>query len=300
MNKSKKLMQIKDLFRLFIKIINSSSNDQRKLDPEIFAFENILGYPIIFTDKHDLKYILYPGQNAQVYFQNNGNYELAETNYCLKEIKKGMTVFDIGANIGLYSLLFAKLVSETGTVHAFEPDYKNFRRLVTNIYINGFETIVKPHNKAVFSKTQKVKLNTFPDSVNSWHTMGNLTLPNPWVPGKTISPILVQEIQAISINDYCHENNIERIDFLKVDVEGAELDVFEGASKLFRLGKINKVLFEISLPQIQSMSHKPEDIFHFFKKYFYNIYRIQKDGSISNNLNNTDEVCINYVAIRKN
>src|ERR1700728_4292554 len=49
-----------------------------------------------------------------------------------KHVKPGMTVVDIGANIGFYSVLFSKLVGEKGSVHAFEPDSTNFKHLVSN------------------------------------------------------------------------------------------------------------------------------------------------------------------------
>lgn len=69
---------------------------------------------------------------------NNGIYEEFETNIVKEEIKKGDIVLEIGANIGYYTLIFAKLVGEKGKVFAFEPDPTNFALLKKNIEINGY------------------------------------------------------------------------------------------------------------------------------------------------------------------
>jgi FkbM family methyltransferase len=291
-------MNLKDFIRLLFLLAKYKTVYQREQILRIYAFEQLLKLPVLYTDQHDLRYVLYPGQNAEVYFQNQGNYEVAETRFCVNLIHPGMVILDIGANIGLYTLLFAKLVGRTGSVHTFEPDIKNYRRLCANIYLNGFEDVVKINRQAVFSKTQIVKLNTFPDSVNAWHTLGNLELPDPWNAGKTITPTSVQEIEAVSLDDYCHNNGINHIDFLKVDVEGAELDVLQGATNLFRTGKIKCVMFEISLPQIQGMGHNPEEIYHFFNEHGYDVYQILTDGSISKMSETKLDLYQNFVAIK--
>jgi FkbM family methyltransferase len=291
-------MNLKEFIRLLFQLARYKTVAQREQFLLISVFEKLLKLPVVYTDQHDLRYVLYPGQNAKVYFQNRGNYEVAETRFCANLIQPGMVIFDVGANIGVYTLLFAKLAGLTGSVHIFEPDIKNYRRLCANIYLNGFEDIVKANRQAVFSKTQMVKLNTFPDSVNAWHSLGNLELPDPWNAGSTIIPTSVQEIQAVSLDDYCHNNNINRIDFLKVDVEGAELDVLQGAADLFRAGKIKHVMFEISLPQIQGMGHNPEELYQFFKEHGYDVYQILTDGSISKMLETKLDLYQNFVAVK--
>jgi len=291
-------MNLKELISLSFHFARYKPGVQRDQFLRIYAFEKMLNLPIVYTDQQDLRYVLYPGQNAEIYFQNQGNYEVSETRFCINHIQPGMVIFDVGANIGLYTLLFAKLAGLTGSVHTFEPDIKNYRRLCANIYLNGFEDVVKVNRRAVFSRSQIVKLNTFPDSVNAWHTLGNLELPDPWNTGKTIKPSSIQEIEAVSLDDYCHNNGINHVDFLKVDVEGAELDVLQGATNLFHAGKIKCVMFEISLPQIQGMGHSPEDLYHFFHEHGYDIYQILTDGSISKILETKLGLYQNFVAMK--
>ena len=87
----------------------------------------------------------------------NEIYEPLETEFVKKEVKKGNVVLDIGANIGYYTLIFAKLVGENGKVFAFEPDPTNFALLKKNVEMNGYKNVVLVQ-RAVSNKTGKLKL----------------------------------------------------------------------------------------------------------------------------------------------
>src|SRR5258708_4586206 len=84
-------------------------------------------------------------------------YEPMETRLFKKEIKPGQTVLDIGANIGYYTLIAAKLVGPSGKVYAFEPDPTNFKILKKNVERNGHSNVVLV-NQAVADKNKKVRL----------------------------------------------------------------------------------------------------------------------------------------------
>src|SRR5258708_35872618 len=75
-----------------------------------FLLDRVVRRPMVFTDRRGLSYVLYPGENARVYFEHGGNYEVGETRLCEWILKDGDVVVDGGANIGLYSLLFGTLV----------------------------------------------------------------------------------------------------------------------------------------------------------------------------------------------
>ena len=92
----------------------------------------------------------------------NGVYEPCETEFVMNEIKKGDVVLDIGANIGYYTLIFARLVGEEGKVFAFEPDPENFALLKKNVEINGYHNVVLVQ-KAISNKTGKIRLFKFDD-----------------------------------------------------------------------------------------------------------------------------------------
>lgn len=82
------------------------------------------------------------------------HHEEFETEIFKKEIKKGDTVLDLGAHIGYYTLLAAKLVGEKGKVFAFEPEPTNFALLKKNIKINNYQNVI-PVQKPFLIKTEK-------------------------------------------------------------------------------------------------------------------------------------------------
>lgn len=262
-----------------------------------FAFEHFVKMPVLFTDQLGIHYLLYPGQNAQVYFDNSGNYEVAETRFCLRYLKPGMTAFDVGANIGFYAMLFSKQVGPTGTVHSFEPELRNYERLKLNATINGVSNVTL-NNLAVFSRSQQLDLNLFPDSVNAWHTLGKPTLPDPWNPGRTMTPTETQRVQGISLDEYCASRGISRIHLLKVDVEGAELDVFQGATKLFAQNAVDAVMFEVSKPQVEAMGHGTAETFAFIQSCGFQVHAINEDGSPGALVSSPSERYQNFVALR--
>jgi FkbM family methyltransferase len=279
------------------RILRCGAKTERDNMIRVWALENIVRLPVVFTDKENLQYVLYPNENSEAYIRNNGNYEVSETIFCKQSLKAGMTVFDIGANIGLYSLLFASLVGPEGNVHSFEPENRNFIRMKTNIALNLFSNVTI-NRSAVYSKSGTVYLNVFPDRVNSWHSIGNPQLADPENPKNIMLPLKTEEVPAVSIDDYCHSLGIYHIDFLKIDVEGAELDVLQGASAFLEKGNISTIMFEISLPQVEAMHHKPEDCIQLLQRYGYKTHSISQQGKLIPLSQNEFPVYGNYVAIK--
>lgn len=243
------------------------------------AIETLIRRPILYRDQYGLEYLLYPGQNAQAYFENRGNYEVRETKFCIQYVRRGMVACDVGAHIGLYSLLLAKLVGSEGQIHAFEPESENYRRLLVNVAINGLEN-VRVNQMAVSSNSQMLNLNVFPDCVNAWHSLGCPTLSDPYHPGRILKPSKQVKVPGICLDDYCKSVGITQVDFLKVDVEGAELEVLQGAKELLSMGRIAAVLFEVSLPQIQAMGHQPTEVFSLLKKCGLRSFPLSEDGRL--------------------
>lgn len=155
-----------------------------------------------------------------------GLYEKLETQLVKKEIWMGDVVLDIGANIGYYTLIFAKLVGENGKVYAFEPDPTNFALLEKNVKTNGYENVIL-EQKAISNKNGKVKLYLGEDNKAS-HTIFD-----------THDNRQSIEIEAIRLDDY-FKNYDGGIDFIKMDIEGAEGYAIQGMALLLRKTKKNK------------------------------------------------------------
>jgi FkbM family methyltransferase len=134
-------------------------------------------------------------------------------------VRQGMTVFDIGAHIGYYTLLLAKCVGPNGRVFSFEPLPGNFDLLRKNVQLNNL-TQVQTFNQAVFSRVGEITISVPDDQPNS----GN---------GSVCLDEGVQQfrVNAVSLDAFCEEFLI-RPDVLKMDVEGAEYEVLRGAKRV--------------------------------------------------------------------
>lgn len=139
--------------------------------------------------------------------------------------------FDIGSNIGFYSLWASKFIEQAGAIHAFEPDKKNFLRLTDNLKINQLETKVTINQKAVSDSNGPLDFSIGLDGENHilMESIENAT-----------------KVEAVTLDHYCHTKNICCIDYLKVDVEGFELMVIKGAKSLLEHKKIKIIQLEIN------------------------------------------------------
>lgn len=152
---------------------------------------------------------------------------IPEIEFCKREIKKGDTIIDAGANIGYFTLFFSKLVGEEGKVIAFEPDPTNFDILKKNIKLNGI-TNVELVKKGISNRNESMKL--YKSDVSGGHSL----IKNEW--GKEFTTI-----QTVTLDDYFND---QKIDLIKIDVEGFELEVIEGGTKLFNNNKKIKIISE--------------------------------------------------------
>ena len=188
-----------------------------------------------------------------------GVYEPFETELVKKTIKKGDIVLDIGANIGYYTLLFAKLVGPSGKVYAFEPDPINFALLSKNVRVNGY-TNVKLENKAVSDKTSKAKL-YLSDSSAADHVIFD--------DNKDRRSI---DIETTSLDDYFKDFD-GRIDFLKMDIQGAEGGAVKGSINLFQ-SNISKIFTEYYPYGLSSFGVEPKEFLDLLINAGFKIYNM--------------------------
>jgi FkbM family methyltransferase len=191
-----------------------------------------------------------------------GFYEENETEMFEKIIKAGDTVLDIGANIGYYTLIFAKLVGKNGRVFAFEPEPTNFTLLRRNIRINSYDNVVL-EQKAVSNKTGKVKLYI---SENP----GLHRIYDSYDGRKFI------EVEAICLDDY-FKNYDKNIDVIKMDIEGSEFGAVQGMTSLLKKNKNVKIVTEFLPSGLRQFGIKPEEYIELLIKcgfdFLYNIKR---------------------------
>jgi len=152
------------------------------------------------------------------YFQGGGEPEVQAA--MQRYLRPGMTFYDIGANIGFFSLLAARIIGPEGRVVAFEADPEVAQRLRDHVERNHFSTI-SIEQKAVWSETRAVFFARTDPETSPDRGLGHV------VASSAASTICVQ---AIALDDFLQTSPAP--DFLKCDVEGAEVEVFSGAKRL--------------------------------------------------------------------
>jgi FkbM family methyltransferase len=140
--------------------------------------------------------------------------------YLLKHnLKEGETVVDCGAYIGEFTLYAAKAVGPSGRVIAFEPDPAIYKRLMANIELNGFANVAAL-NKGVWSRAGTLKF--VGDSIKGYSFMSA---------EKDAAAI---DVPVVSLDDELKSLNITKVDFIKMDVEGAELEALKGMARTLK------------------------------------------------------------------
>lgn len=158
-----------------------------------------------------------------------GEYDSTMTEFMRANIVEGATCLDIGAERGWFSLLMGQLVGAQGRVDTFEPFPVTFDTLVRNIELNGFSW-VHPYRSAVGNKAGTVPF--VPPSL--------VRTSNEAIRGNGIGHLSEMEVfgtiavESVTLDMHTIDSDITRLDFMKIDVEGAEVMVLNGARDTIR------------------------------------------------------------------
>jgi FkbM family methyltransferase len=214
------------------------------------------------------------------------------------KIKQNAVIFDVGANIGLYSLSYA-ILYQNANIFSFEPHPNTFSKLQTSINLN---------------KDLKTRIKIFNIGLSNRNGFLDISIPTSsqhprYDPEKNI---LDSELCSIhgegdhkikcsfeTLDNFCHHNGIKKIDFIKIDVEGHEYEVLEGAEKSI---ESTKPIICIEYNEItRTLSNYDNESFEkFFRDRGYTIYgleygwahKLKYIKSLSNSNNISDIYCI--------
>lgn len=146
-----------------------------------------------------------------------GTYEPEQTRLFREYVKPGATLLDVGAHVGYYTLLAAALVGRSGRVVAFEPNPRNYAFLRRHVAVNGCHHVEV--EDAAVSDENGVAAFEFGTGTGT----GRLT-------GRSVTADGAVEVRTVRLDDFCAARSVAP-DAIKIDVEGAELNVLRGAER---------------------------------------------------------------------
>ncbi|MBI4525309.1 MAG: FkbM family methyltransferase [Deltaproteobacteria bacterium] len=173
-------------------------------------------------------------------------------------------VFDVGANVGEWARLVLELNPKV-RLHCFEPSRATFDKLLSQ----RFPANVLCNDFGLSSTKRQEKLFVFSEGsgMNSLYRRQGLE-------DRGITPQDREEVITLrTLDDYCSEQDIQRIDYLKLDVEGHELEILRGGQRLLSDGRIGLIQFEYGGCNIDSRVFL-KDLFDFTKDFRYEFYKI--------------------------
>jgi FkbM family methyltransferase len=216
-----------------------------------------------------------------------GGFECAETLFVDRYLKPGMTVLDIGAHHGLYTLLASKRVGPTGKVISFEPSPRERRQLSRNLRLNFCSNVhVEPYALGrERSQTELFVVSGGEDGCNS--------LRPPVVDAET-KPV---RVDVVSLDEVVARIGLTRVDFLKLDVEGGELDVLKGASRVLQFLPRPVLLVEVYDIRTGPWGYRAHEIVRFLDGIGYRWFQLDDKGSLSRIAPDLEVYDANLVAI---
>ena len=189
-----------------------------------------------------LMYVESRDMSVAPYLVTDGCWEKCITDAMIARLKPGLTVVDVGANYGYYTLLSAGIVGTSGRVFAFEPNPRTFGLLIKNIRVNWFSPIVQAHPLAASNSRKQVELHVLREF------QGGTSLFVPEIVPETEPPRNERPIvKAVPLDEIIQD----KVDLVKIDAEGSEPHVFEGMQKILERSPHLTIFMEFNIPMIR-------------------------------------------------
>ncbi|MCD6528143.1 FkbM family methyltransferase [bacterium] len=260
--------------KLLFKIKNFLFELKNRIWLIIFRLRNcFLSYKPIISEFEDISFKLVPKGAIALKIWREGEYEKFALRFLLSHMKPGIVFFDIGANIGIFSIL-SGLKEKNIEIYTFEPASETFKVLKENIKLNNLQNI-KAFQIGIGDYRGKAVLKINARWSDGLNTIGRATHPECKIVGK-------EEILITTLDDFIKEHSVKKVDIMKVDVEGAELLVFQGAKKLLRCQEAPLILYESRISNAKGFGYHPVEIMWCLRDLGYKLFDLDEEtGKIS-------------------
>jgi len=212
---------------------------------------------------------------SEYHYLRDGNPETHECALLERLLRPGMTVVDVGANHGLFSLEAVHLTGRSGLVHAFEPTPSTRALLLNNLAANNL-TMVKVYPSALgeVPGTAQLRVHRELSGLNTLATK-DITWNQTTLPADEIV-----DVPVTTLDEHAAHEGLDRIDFLKIDVEGFELGVIRGARGLLQAKRVDRIMVEIGDVTCANAGVSPVDLLNELHALGYQLHAISPEGEI--------------------
>jgi FkbM family methyltransferase len=199
-----------------------------------------------------------------------GRYEEAERRFVELWLRPGMAVLDIGAHHGFYTLLASRKVGSTGSVVAFEPSPRERKRLLTHLRINRCKNV----------RIESLALGDANGEADFFIVDGRGTGLNSLRRPSSDEPIDIVTVPVMTLDDYLRLTHSTAIDFIKMDVEGAELTVLKGGAALLARRPRPIILCEVEDARTKPWGYEAQEIIEFLLHLGYGWFLPLQEGRL--------------------
>lgn len=216
----------------------------------------------------------------------NGNFERPETAFVGRFLTPGMTVLDLGANQGYYTLLASRSVGNSGRVFSFEPSPRERKALALHKRLNRCKNVTIV-GLAVGAEEREIDL---------YVVRGHETGCNSLRPPIAMSESEPVRVKMVRLDDWLQREQVSRVDFIKLDVEGGELDALKGAQALLQRRPRPVVMIEVQDLRTQPWGYRAKEIIEHLNHKDFQWFRVSADGAVAALDQQAEEFDGNFIA----
>lgn len=197
---------------------------------------------------------------------NGPSYELKESRFLRRYLQPGMVFFDVGSNVGYYTLLAAPIVGQHGQVHAFEPVSEQHADLRANVERNQLQNVI-PNRLIVSDRAGTMEIN-----LGAEDNAGTASVEMVYRENRS-----TERVDCTTLDSYLHERGVKQVDVLKIDVEGHEPFVLRGMTETLR--KLRPLLLvEVRGEMLTELGSSRAALFAQITEHGYHAYALTRGG----------------------
>lgn len=232
------------------------------------------GQPIIARLGDRLNIRIYPCDVIGKPIYIDHVFERKECRFVTGFLKPGMVFFDVGANVGPYTLLAASRVGGAGKVHSFEPTERVFGELEFNVGLNNLAAVCVLNRVALSDAVGRARLSLHEPGAEVYNSLGAARRGSSRV-------VAYEEVATTTLDAYVAGRGVGRVDLIKMDIEGAELLALRGGEHLLSRPDAPVVLVEMADVNTEGFGYQALEIWEYLERLGYRMCCLDRRGNLA-------------------